>query len=160
MDILIFLDVDGVLNTTNSRNTKFEILDKNVAVLGKLNDALAGKGYLCKIILTSTWRLGYDADYDKCSEQVQRLRRKLETVGIKIEGKIPVYKEKTRDVEILRYIREYQLKNTEFSHIVLDDDVSIFDKDRVQKLNLYKVNQHTGLIEKDVKEIIKRLSRV
>jgi len=88
------------------------------------------------------------------------LRRKLETVGIKIEGKIPVYKEKTRDVEILRYIREYQLKNTEFSHIVLDDDVSIFDKDGVQKLNLYKVNQHTGLTEKDVKEIIKRLPLV
>ena len=35
-DVLVFLDVDGVLNTTNSRISKYEVREENVNALGML----------------------------------------------------------------------------------------------------------------------------
>ena len=107
-----------------------------------------------EVVLTSTWRLGYDADYDKCSPQVKRLIDKLSERGIHIVGKTPLYKNKTRDVEILRYIREYALSNSDFAYVTLDDDMSIFDKAKIRDINLYKVNQGTGLIRSDINKIL------
>lgn len=156
-DVLIFLDIDGVLNTTHSLNTKYEIRDENVDALGKLQSRLMKGGYSVKVILSSTWRLGFDYDLKKCSLQIQRLISKLEEVNIKVYDKTPVYKEKTRDVEILRYLRWYELKNKEFDYIILDDDISIFDNDTLKEMRFYKVNQHTGLMVKDIDKIIKML---
>lgn len=104
-DVLVFLDVDGVLNTTNSRISKYEVREENVNALGMLRDMLNKKGYVVKIVLSSTWRLGYDKDYEQCSHQVQNLITKLESVDITIYDKTPIYKDKTRDVEIARYIK-------------------------------------------------------
>lgn len=154
-DILIFLDIDGVLNTSNSFNTKYEISEKNIEVLKQLIGKLSKHNYLSKIVLTSTWRLGYDADFQKCSPQIQALIRKLGCFSIQIFDKTPVYKEKTRDVEILRYIKGYRLKNKDFNYLILDDDVSVFDKAVLNKLNFYKVNQCTGLIKEDIARIMK-----
>lgn len=154
-DILVFLDIDGVLNTSNSFNTKYEIFEENIEALKQLVDRLSKSGYTAKIILTSTWRLGYDADFEKCSPQIQRLILKLEKANLRISGSTPVYKEKTRDVEILRYIRGYELANGEFTHVILDDDVSIFDGEALKGLHFYKINQYTGLTTKDVEKIIK-----
>ena len=156
-DMLIFLDIDGVLNTSNSFNTKYEIMDDNIAALRELIDRLLKLGYTSKVILTSTWRLGYDSDFDKCSPQIQRLITKLGNVQIRISGVSPVYKGKTRDVEISRYIRGYELERTDFNYIILDDDISIFDSMALKGMNFFKVNQHTGLTAKDVEKIIKLL---
>ena len=79
----------------------------------------------------------------------------MDVVGISIVGKTPVYKEKTRDMEIMRFIREYQLKEADFTYIILDDDISIFDKNVLKEMNYYKVNQNTGLTVKDVERILK-----
>ena len=154
-DVLIFLDIDGVLNTSNSFNTKYEIFDTNVVAFGKLCAGLVKMGHTPKVILTSTWRLGFDSEHEKCSEQIKRLIAKLDVVGISIVGKTPVYKEKTRDMEIMRFIREYQLKEADFTYIILDDDISIFDKNVLNEMNFYKVNQNTGLTVKDVERILK-----
>lgn len=153
--VLIFLDIDGVLNTTNSRITKYEIRDENVSALAALQDRLERRGYSVKVILSSTWRLGFDSNMEQCSKQIQRLISKLNKVNIKIYDKTPVYKEKTRDVEIMRYIRGYQIKHEEFDYIILDDDFSIFDRDALKLMNFYKVNEHTGLTLKDTDKIVK-----
>lgn len=154
-DILLFLDVDGVLNTSNSFNTKYEIHEENIEMLGLLIDKLLKCGYTSKVILTSTWRLGFEPDFTKCSPQIQRLISKLAKVNIKISGITPIYKGKTRDVEIIRYIRGYELENENFTHIILDDDISVFDRVALKELNFFQVNQHTGLTKKDVDKIIK-----
>lgn len=110
-DILIFLDIAGVLNTTNSFNARYEICDESVH-----------------------W--------------------KLALVKLTIWDKTPIYKEKTRDVEIRRYLREYELKNSDFTYVILDDDISIFDDKELKIMNLYKVNQHTRLTEKDIDKVL------
>ena len=156
-DVLIFLDVDGVLNTTNSRFTKYEVKDSNVEALDMLVDMLITKGYIVKVVLSSTWRLGYDKDYKQCSPQVQNLRTKLASVGITIYDKTPIYKDKTRDVEITRYIKGYELKYDNFTYVILDDDTSVFDKGALEDMIFYKVDEHTGLLQKDVNKIVKKL---
>ena len=154
-DLLIFLDIDGVLNTSNSFNTKYEVHEENIKALSLLIDDLKKQGYFVKIILTSTWRLGYDSAFEKCSEQVKELITKLDIYNIHIADKTPVYKANTRDKEILRYIRGYQLENNNFTYIILDDDVSIYDNNVLKSLNFYKVNQHTGLVKNDINKIMK-----
>lgn len=154
-DFLIFLDIDGVLNTSNSFNTKYEIREENVMLLGQLVDRLSGHGYLPKIVLTSTWRLGFDRDYEKCSPQIQRLISKLAVHNLQIFDKTPIYKGKTRDMEIARYIKGYQLEKADFDYIILDDDDSVFDKDALKKLTFYNVNQNTGLSKPDIDKIVK-----
>ena len=156
-DVLIFLDVDGVLNTTNSRFTKYEVKDSNVEALDMLVDMLITKGYIVKVVLSSTWRLGYDKDYEQCSPQVQNLITKLGSVGITIYDKTPIYKEHTRDVEINHYIRRYELKNKDFTYIILDDDTSVFNETTLKNMNFYKVNERTGLIISDVAKITKMI---
>ena len=108
----------------------------------------------CRVILTSTWRLGYEKDFEKCSEQVQRLIHKLGEMGVRLDGRTPIYRNRTRDVEIMRYIREYQLREEDFTYIILDDDVSEYDAEALRGMNFYKVNQNTGLTMKDVERIL------
>jgi hypothetical protein len=153
-EILIFLDIDGVLNTSNSFNTRYEISDENVKALHRLITKLYNRGCVAKIILTSTWRLGYDSNIEKCSPQIQKLLSKLVEVGVTICDKTPIYKEKTRDVEIRRYLRGYELNHSDFTYIILDDDISVFDEKELKTMNFYKVNQHTGLTVKDIDKII------
>ena len=153
-NILIFLDIDGVLNTSSSFNTKYELHSNNLDVLADLISSGKKQCLIGKIVLTSTWRLGYDVDYSKCSPQVQNLIDKLSERGISVLGKTPLYQDKTRDAEISRYIREYALSNNDFTYVTLDDDMSIYDSSKLQDINFYKVNQKTGLVKSDIKSIL------
>lgn len=156
-DLLIFLDVDGVLNTTAARFTKYEVRDDNVKALKMLVDKLCKQGYVAKIILSSTWRLGYEKEPERCSPQIQKLASKLAQVGLAIYDKTPVYKDQSRNKEIQRYIREYELKEVDFTYIILDDDTTIFSREALQTLTFYKVNERTGLTEQDVNKIVKMI---
>lgn len=122
-----------------------------------LRDILENKGYIVKIILSSTWRLGYDKSINQCSPQVQKLIYKLTGAGISIYDKTPIYKEYTRDVEINHYIRRYELENKDFTYIILDDDTSVFDDTALKNMNFYKVNEYTGLVISDISKITKMI---
>lgn len=156
-DLLLFLDIDGVLNTDNTFSTKYKLLDKNLDALAMLSEKLSGAGYRMRVILSSTWRYGYESDYSRCSPQVQRLLTELERRGVQVTGKTPVYKEASRDMEIMRYIKEYMLKNAGFKCLTLDDDGTIFNKENMGRINLYRVNQHTGLTQGDIAGILKQV---
>ena len=158
-DILIFLDVDGVLNTTNSRVSLYEVKEANVNAFKDLVEKLEKKGYIAKLILSSTWRIGYEKDLDRCLPQIKRLVMELEEKGLSIYDKTPVFNEQTRDVEIQRYIRGYRLKKEDFLYLILDDDVSVFDKETLKKLCFYRVNEKTGLTMMDVAKIMKLVIR-
>lgn len=156
-DLLIFLDIDGVLNTTNARVTRYEVRESNVEALGMLAERFGKKGYNVKLILSSTWRLGYEREVERCSPQIQKLIAKLARVGLSIYDRTPVYKECTRDVEIRRYLRGYQPEEEAFEYIILDDDASVFDVDAIKEMNFYRVSEHKGLTRTDVEKLVKLL---
>lgn len=158
-DILIFLDVDGVLNTTNSRVSLYEVKEANVNAFKNLVEKLEKKGYIAKIILSSTWRIGYEKELDRCLPQIKRLIMELEQAGLSIYDKTPFYNQQTRDVEIQRYILGYRLKKEDFAYIILDDDISVFDKEALKKMCFYRVNEKFGLTMTDVAKIMKLVTR-
>lgn len=156
-DILLFLDVDGVLNTSDSFHTKYELHDESIKILAELMGKLTRKRGKPKVILTSTWRLGYDPDFKKCSPQIQKLILRLGEYGIPIYDRTPIYKGITRDMEILRYIRGYALKEEDFAFVTLDDDGSVYGKDAMREIHYYGVNHKTGLIGADIRKIMRRI---
>lgn len=138
---IIFLDIDGVLNQLQP----YKIDKICIAALKQLIKSLSAK-----VVLSSSWRLGYSSIYDKCTPQIKMLLDYFPKGTI-----IGVTKQlSSRDEEIRDYIDKYNVD----SYIILDDDKSEF-KRPIE--GLYIVNHKTGLTDKDVRKILKerRFSR-
>lgn len=134
---IIFLDVDGVLNQLQ----KYHVDGNCIKELSKIYSADT------RIVLTSSWRLGFSRNINQCSPQI----RKLITCLNKYNMSIMYCTEKLGDrrKEVLSWL---QGKNIE-SYIILDDDKSEYSS--IDRLNIYLTNSKTGLTSKDIKSIKK-----
>lgn len=89
-----FLDIDGVLNNRNMWKNGYSIDLKsveNLALLLSYDDNP-------KIVLSSTWRTGFDISGNHVSSDI--LSDELKKYGLKIEDVTPNGKNKTRQDEI------------------------------------------------------------
>ncbi len=136
-----FLDIDGVLNNRYMWKNGYSIDPKaveNLALLLSYDDNP-------KIVLSSTWRTGFDISGNVVSNDI--LSDELKKYGLKINDVTPTGKDKTRQDEIMYYIRRHGVGE----YLVLDDDPSLFPEP--EKIRLYLVDPETGLTENDVKRI-------
>lgn len=140
--VIIFLDIDGVLNQLQ-RN--YFIDRKCVERLGKICNSIDGK-----IVLTSSWRLGYTR-LGKCSPQIERLKEMFNEYNIEIIGRTSNLNDRTNE------IKEYMIKHNVNNYIILDDDIREFKSGRLDKTEI--IDNKTGLTDKDVKRIIKTYKR-
>lgn len=131
----IFLDIDGVLNSSRScyalRSSK--VLDPiAIHLLNELVDISKAD-----IIISSTWRLGRTIDDLQLilSEQGFKFKEK-------IKGKTPHVGD-FRGNEIDLFLRDYRYED--FKYVILDDDRD-FRKDQ----NLVKINSKVGLTHYDI----------
>ncbi len=141
MEYIIFLDVDGVLNQLQP----WYIDNTCIKNLGQL----CRKLHTTKIVLTSSWRKGWNRDITKCTPQIMTLTKYLNAEGLSIIGR-------TRDlgdrlVEVLDYCESHNIKR----YLILDDDRTEFSRNAK---NLYITNSETGLTIMDIKNI-KRLCK-
>lgn len=136
--MVIFLDIDGVLNQLQGNYYLDIKCIENLAILCKNLKAT--------IVLTSSWRLGY-SNLGKCSPQIEKVKLIFSKYNIKISGRTANLGD--RAIEILDYIKKHNVKN----YVILDDDKSEFKKGLLD--NTYIINYKTGLTEDDVKRIIK-----
>ncbi len=113
---VLFLDVDGVLNTSGSRGLHYSLLSRLKSIIEQTD---------CKIIISSNWRL-----YDK---YLKYLYAHMSNIGIDVEkvvlGGTSYFGTDLRLFEILHcldqmYIHQYEVDNW----CILDD------------LNLYRQN--------------------
>lgn len=141
----IFLDIDGVLNTKASWRIPYSM---NPQLIKRLGEIIKETG--AKIILTSSWKTGFEKDMENCTPQIKALRLKMQDFGYDIYDKCPELKNRTRDKEIERYL----YFNPAEKYIILDDDASLFDS----KEQLYLIHCETGITDSDVRNIKKRLS--
>lgn len=137
----IFLDIDGVLNTYNDFSKKpytlnKECVDNFLQFIHKVNEP--------KIILTSSWRKGFEKDYNECSPQIQKLIDK----GINIFDKTAISPNKDRAAEINYYLRRHEKDD----YIVIDDDINEY---KSQINNLYLTDYKKGFSKKDIKKVKK-----
>ncbi len=100
MEYIIFLDVDGVLNQLQP----WYIDNTCIKNLGQLCKQL----HTTKIVLTSSWRKGWNRDTTKCTPQITSLMKCLNAEGLSIIGR-------TRDIgdrllEVLDYCENHNIK--------------------------------------------------
>ena len=135
--MVIFLDIDGVLNQLQS----WHIDKKCVKNLG-----LLCSGLNATVVLTSSWRPGYCRNFDKCSPQIQKFLSICQEYHIRVEGRTRDFDNRTEE------IRDYCNRHNIAKYLILDDDSSLFS----DTTNLYLVNYKTGFTKHDVKRIFKQ----
>lgn len=146
----IFLDVDGVLNTSASWVRKmYDINLSSVEVLAQIC-----KKTKAEIVLTSSWKTGFykRAAASEWTPQIQALAKQFAKHNISIHDRTPDWKNKRRDEEITAFLD----KNPASHYVILDDDMTLFAPDTK---NLYHVNCTYGLTKYDIKPIVKILSK-
>ncbi len=125
MKTYIFLDVDGVLNTSDQWIRMYQLNGVCVERFASFLKSLGDKRNT-KIILTSTWKNGFDPAGNH-SPHVQKLIDTLGSSGFRILGKTLNRDDGDRALEISDYISSHNLKNEKC--IVIDDDPNIFLSD-------------------------------
>lgn len=111
---VIFLDIDGVLNCQSSKShcgIFVGIDDSKVKRLRKIVDATGAK-----IVLSSSWRLGWSIHRDCCDDGGRYLNSKLRKAGLFIldkTGKCP-----RRPMEVWDWLQGKQIE----SFVILDDE--------------------------------------
>jgi hypothetical protein len=163
---VIFLDVDGVLNSFKTMNTDNSLewgLIRNLAAIVKATDA--------KIILTSSWRLStealrslmdalmcYDLSISGCTQEGVNMRTFENT---RFENVVPTKRYTRagtytydRGAEIAIWMLQYELRVEKF--VILDDE----DEDIKNWFpnNLVKTDFMKGLTEDDAAKAINLLS--
>ena len=139
MNKIIFLDVDGVLNSeyTNARSPEGHVgvMDSKVKLLSKLVEETNAD-----IVISSDWRLIKDADY-------QYLINKLRYKGrIEIKGETPNLGWSHRGTEIKSYLDDHPTD----AWVVLDDIV--FSDFKIVEGHLVLTDPEFGLTEADVEK--------
>ncbi|NLK96924.1 MAG: hypothetical protein GX272_02445 [Epulopiscium sp.] len=115
---LIFLDIDGVLNCSESKSRcggYLGIDDRKVKLLAEIV-----KQTNAKIILVSSWKVHWEKFYkDEQNELANYLDRKLKRQGLYIVDKTKHYGDE-RGKEIIEYLENITVNN---KWIVLDDEI-------------------------------------
>ena len=138
VNLVIFLDIDGVLNTPPMYGKKIE--SENVSIFNKLIELL-NKKYNVEIVVSSSWRL---------SSGVNKILRES-GIKTKLKGITPNLGD--RNKEINTYIKNNNLDKE--NCLVLDDEEDIV---RNVICNYYITNYKTGIVENDINKIVKVLN--
>lgn len=135
---ILFLDVDGVLNSYQSQT----YLPLSKPALKRLKTIVEETG--CKIVLSSTWR--------KLESTKRRLSTRLAYRGLYITSQTPVLKG-FRGEEIKQWLDNHSNIS---SYCILDDDADMYPE---QFPFFVRTNPEVGLTDENVKEVIKILNK-
>jgi len=146
--MIIFLDIDGVLNTKKEWNKPFT-LNKNC--LHAFNNALTecAQRDSIRIILISSWRIGFSQYEDRCAKYISELNHSLPS-NIKIWGKTKELN--NRSEEILDYITSHKFNIHKC--IIIDDDKSLYPS-LPKEINTLWINPNEGFSKESAYRLIK-----
>ena len=125
---VIFLDIDGVLNTNSDR----EILDDKLKLLSELVSKTGAD-----VVLSSSWRYGWNQPkLNQIGTRIYRLKQLLKNNGIVIKDTIGL--DLTKSMQIKNYLNTNLISN----YVVLDDEP-------IDTANLVQTNGDVGLTQFD-----------
>mgnify|MGYP000061481896 FL=1 len=159
---VIFLDIDGVLNTEETYMEKSTDLDIDVFRLEYLKEIIDNTK--AKIVLSSSWRYFFHKENDKI---LPRTIRGKDLYDLFKKYGIEIYDITTtdfcfREEQIDDYLKNHDVDN----FVILDDEVfhlKKYENTKLIKTNFYKKDglplglcmEHIPLIEQKLKENIK-----
>ena len=148
---LIFLDIDGVLNSNEYYNSTLITHGKTLGVSDKLLNLFKKvvEKTNAKIILSSNWRLSY--------EKLIEIKRELFKIDTYISDITPdLNKIGDRVDEILLWLKKNNKKSSKW--VAIDDMNLLFMNNKLHKNNFVKINPEIGLTEKNCQDIIYKLN--
>jgi hypothetical protein len=147
---VIFLDVDGVLNSKINMKIRRENGESTSSYYVKIP---GDKIYKLKrivdntdaaIVLSSSWRIGYSRSSMTPSPAFMNLVNQLEPYGLHIYDWTPLDKNRNRGYEIHKWLYGYKYANGYFpNYIILDDNIA--DLIPLHRGHIIKVNSLLGL---------------
>lgn len=141
----IFLDIDGVLNTESDWRRPFTLNKKCVgAFLGYIQELRKNKKDEVSIILTSSWKTGFNKNGSHAAH-ITDLLRAFSEINLRISDKTEDYEGMDRGVSVEMYLKKHGIAADKY--IVIDDDKALFPYS--PDLNLYLTNAAVGFTEKD-----------
>lgn len=158
MEKVIFLDIDGVLNTSFTKY-RDEILDDfRLDYLAKIVNKTRAK-----IVLTSTWRYNISKNFfsfNAYNNSTKKLIELLKERGLKISGLLPDTPNNRRAEDILEFIKKNKVTN----FVILDDELFNYDSlklsNNLLRTNFYADNElDAGLTQKMIKQAIQILNQ-
>ena len=125
---VIFLDIDGVLNTNSDKeisNDKLKLLSELVSNTG------------ADVVLSSSWRYGWNQpELNQPGTRIYRLKQLLKDNDIVIKDTIGL--DLTKSIQIKNYLNTNMISN----YVVLDDEP-------IDIANLVQTNGYVGLTQLD-----------
>ena len=145
---LIFLDVDGVLNSWTywknlSPDAQYELRHIDGNAIKKLKRIVDKTG--AEIVVSSTWR--------KFNEDMHILATRLSVYGLNIMSKTPVLYNKERGHEITAWFESHP-EYKDATYVILDDDADM----NVHMDRLVKTDYVYGLTNSKAERAIKMLN--
>ena len=153
----IFTDVDGVLNTYKTKEMFRGYIGIDIKRLEKLKEIVDATGAV--IVLSSTWRLGYNKDGHELQDHAEYVKEKFDSVGLKIYDVTPdlghngIY----RGQEIKQWLSEHEdVEN----FIIIDDENFDFSYEKLGSrwIQTQYYRGDGGIQPKHVKRAIKMLN--
>ena len=124
---IVFLDVDGVLNHSTTKETfnNYVGIDaENLAVFGDFMRTV-GQSDDVRIVLSSSWRKGVNREGNVLPDGYKYLLEQLESVQLSIYDVTPVLPSddwyENRGTEILKWLKEHKDLGID-GYVVLDDE--------------------------------------
>lgn len=150
---VIFLDIDGVLNTNDFKEELTKEYRINLEKVG-LMASLVGKTK-AEIVLHSAWRFWFDKNLRPIEKSAELLVTAFEDNNIKIVGVTPdLFTEEIRKTKKFskvkaNEIKSWLMKNPDVVNWIVIDDLDLNDED-IRRRQI-KPDSKTGLTEDDIK---------
>jgi len=150
---VLFLDIDGVINSTRSLLARRGRLTLDEDKLARLVSGI--ERAQCKVVISSHWRV--------VAERHSQLRAVLRYHGIEVIGATPVLPPSSpyRPVEILEWLLNYNTQATKLERPHVSSFVAIDDRDLEREVGgeglagrFVRTDPSTGLTDADVERMI------
>ncbi len=165
MDNIVFLDIDGVLNSNFwLENNERELSNGTLIDIEKVRllSSLIKKTN-AKIILHSGWRFWFDSNMKPLRIEAEKLVELLKSEGLVLEGVTPdLTTEEIRETKKFSLVKAAEIllwlsKHDEVQNWIVIDDLYLHNE-IIDKMQI-KTDPTTGLTEEDVKKAVGMLTR-
>ncbi|MDD4371427.1 MAG: HAD domain-containing protein [Anaerostipes sp.] len=153
---VIFLDIDGVLNSYDyyEKTQRYtDLIDAdNLKVLKEIVNQTDAR-----IVLTSSWRRGWRHEFEDCTEEMQEMLLEFHKFGLEVFSRTGCDETCRREMEIFQWIKKCQEPIDGI--VILDDGPFEWKKKHLESYVVKTDFQKGGLLKEHIKKAVDILNQ-